>query len=376
VTNEYQLLVGAEAFVGALRVALEQCTQRLYIQFSTFEGDSSGRAFADLLIKRAQLGVDVRLMIDHYSSMVQDDIYPILLHRRAELSAEKQKTRQLIQSLQEAGVAVQYTAPLGPLGIYFPYRNHKKMIIIDDQLAFVGGINVSDHNYRWHDFMVKVCGPIVQDLAQDYLSTWEGQTFAYDKPSPDTDFLLNQCAGRYSLFEHILQLIDSAEKTLVIESPYLLGERIESAILAAAQRGVKITIILPFRSNKWLYRVWVRKLYRRLNHPNIRLYGYRGEHDMTHAKLMMVDDEVVTFGSFNMFELEGLTQKDLNIFTRNQSFIRQVKDFIAQDIAESVLIATPKSSFGRFSYTWLYYFVRWWTNFLLRNERWRLQYAE
>lgn len=374
-SNTFQLLAGAAAFVEALREALPTCHKNLYIQFSTFEGDASGQAFARMLLQKKGEGVDVRLTVDYYSDIVLSDVYPILIHRRQEVQRERAKTHALFDELRQQGILVRRTAPLGFLGRYILHRDHKKMVILDDHTAFVGGINISDHNYAWHDFMVKIEGPLVKDLIRDYCSSWEGSTVVLDEVHPTDDFVLNQSAGRYSIFDQILAMIEAAVETLVIESPYLLGDHIEPAILAAAQRGVRVHLIIPFRSNKLLYRIWVRKMRHRLQHPNIILYGYQGEHNMTHAKLVIADGKYATFGSLNMFELEGLTQKELNIFTRNQEFIQQLGAFVEQDIANSVILPPPASTFGRFSYTILYRFFRWWTHQLLHNPEWKARYC-
>lgn len=376
-TNQFQLLVGPEAFIQSLQNDLPNCNQNFYVQFSTFEGDASGKAFADLLLDKARAEIDVRLVVDYYSDAVLSDTYPILIHRRNAVNKERQETLRLFEDIQKQGVKVKRTAPMGPAWIYALYRDHKKMIILDDDIAYVGGINISDHNYAWHDYMVRIEGSLVQNLKTDYCSSWDGETTPFDKPHSDanSDFILNQCAGRYSIFEEILAMIGRAEEEIIIESPYLLGDNIESAILNAAERGVKARLIIPYQSNKLVYRIWIRASLRRLNHPNITYYGYHGEHDMTHAKLVIVDGKHATFGSLNMFELEGLTQKELNVFSSNPDFITQLKAFVESDIAESTRLATPRYGFGRFTYTLAYNFFKWWTGRLVRNPKWKAIYC-
>ena len=373
--NQFQLLVGADAFVAALRESLPTCRNNLYVQFSTFEGDSSGQAFAEMLIDRADQGADVRLTVDYYSDVVINDAYPILIHRRREVQNERNQTHTLFDRLEQHNILIRRTAPPGFMGRYMLYRDHKKMVILDDHTAFVGGINVSDHNYAWHDFMVKITGPLVHDLIRDYQSSWDGRTIPMEETIPNGDFVLNQCAGRYPIFQEILNMLGSARHSLVIVSPYLMGDHIEPAILQAAQRGVSCTLIIPFRSNKLVYRIWARKMLRRFNHPNIQIYGFQGEHNMTHAKLVIADDERATFGSFNMFELEGLTQKELNIFTNNADLINQLNQFVAQNLSTSVLLPVPRTTFGRFTYTVLYHFFKWWTNRLVSNREWKAIYC-
>ncbi len=374
-TNRFQLLAGAEAFTHELGAALSGCRRSLYAQFMTYEGDGSGHAFSELLAAKAAAGVDVRLLVDGYTDVVLSDAYPFLIHRRRATSRERTRTYAVFDALRARGVGVKRTAPPGFLSRFFPYRDHKKMIVLDERIAFVGGINISDHNYAWHDFMVRIEGPLVRDLARDFCSTWDGATIALAAPAPDGDFVLNQCAGRYSVFHHVLALIERAERTLVIESPYLLGDHFEQAIRAAGERGVRVTIILPAHSNKLVYRLWARRLRRHLDHPNIAIYGYAGSGGMTHAKLLVVDDLWASFGSYNMIELEGLTQKELNVFTTNPDLIAQLRDFVARDLACSARLPVPRVAFGRFTYSLLYSIVKWRTGRLLRDPTWTAIYC-
>jgi len=160
----------------------------------------------------------------------------------------------------------------------------------------------------------------------------------------------------------------------VIESPYLLGDRIERALRAAAERGVRVSLILPAHSNKLLYRRWVRVLLRRLDHPNVTVYGFTGCGGMTHAKLILVDDQWASFGSFNMIELEGLTQKELNVFSSDPDLIAQLQALIVRDIAQAVPVPAPRAA-GRPLYTVLYHFFRWWTRRLIRSADWKARYC-
>ncbi len=374
-TNKFRLLVGPDMFTEALQTDLDNCQHSLYVQFSTFEGDASGEDFARLLTKKANEGADVRLIIDYYSDAVLSDTYPFLIHRRGEVKKERAQTHAILAALETSGVGIKRTAPTGPLWIYFPFRDHKKMVVLDEQIAYVGGINISDHNYAWHDLMVRIEGPLVGDLASDFCSTWDGGTQPFDTPVLNGDFILNQCAGRYPIFDEILAMIGRAEHEIIIESPYLLGNQIEDALLSAAERGVQCKLIIPYHSNKFVYRLWVRGSMRRLHHPNITYFGYRGDHDMTHAKLVLVDDRWASFGSLNMFELEGLSQKELNIFSSNPDLLAQLRKFVEADLSTSVALKTPRYAFGRFTYNGAYRLLWWWTQRKLRNPEWKAIYC-
>jgi len=373
--NVFTLCAGAPAFVAALRAELPACRTSLLAQFMTFEGDASGDEFADFLIDRARASVDVRLLLDHYSDVIANDIMPVRVHRRGELHDERSRTRALLTRLGANGIEIKRTAPPGRLWRHFAYRNHKKMVVLDDRVAFVGGINISDHNYAWHDFMVKIAGPLAADVARDFRSTWAGSTVAFGEPSPNADFVLNQGPGRPSISNELMRMIEGARHSIVIESPSLLGDAIERALLDAARRGVRVTLVVPARHNRWIFRVWVRKTIARLSHPNIEIHGYLGSDGMTHAKLTIVDERTVSFGSFNLFDLEGLTQKDLNVFTRDRAIVRGLGELVAGDIAASCPVPRPRTTFGRFSYVLLRSVVARRTRRLLRNPAWRSEYC-
>lgn len=370
-----QVFIGADAFLRALRRDLKSCTDSLRVQFSTFEGDDAGRAFADLLLDREEAGVEVQLVLDGYSEVIADDVYPFALRGRRALQAERTRTRAMLAELEDAGVAIKRVAPAGRLHRYILFRDHKKLAVLDSRVAYVGGLNVSDHNYRWHDFMVRLEGPIVATLVADFTGTWSGTPVELTTVHDDRDYALNQTAGRATVFDEALRLIATARERVALESPYPCGERIEAALLDAAERGVQVTVVAPHRPNHLHNRVWVRKLRRRLRHPNIELLGFMGAGGMTHAKLLIVDDRIATFGSLNFQEIEALTQKELNVFTRERSLVAELNALLAADASASAPAPQPRTAFGWWSYRMLYALIRLWTGRLVRRPSWRARYC-
>ena len=374
-SESFRVLVGSEAFLNALAADVALAAASVHVQFSTFEGDDSGQAFGRLLVESADRGLDVRLTVDHYSDVVLSDFHPLLVHRLPEMRQERVRTHALFDRLRAHSVGVRRTAPPGALGRFLLYRDHKKLVILDDRVAYVGGINVSDHNFTWHDLMVRIEGPAVAALATDYRSSWEGATTPYPTALPVGTSVVNHDARRESILHELLEMIEGARETLVVESPYLLGDRLEAAIVAAADRGVRVTLIVPFRANRGIVRMWRRATLGRFQHPNISLRGYRDTGGMLHAKFAIVDGRRATFGSFNMFELESRTQKELNVFTDDAALIEQLEAVVAQDLQVSVPLPAPASSFGRFTYTLCYRFFDAWTRRLVRDPDWVATYC-
>ena len=374
-SNHFRLCSGAPAFLAALRDDLCACRDTLRVQFSTFEGDASGEDFAALLIERAASGVSVQLVLDHYSDFIADDVLPVHLTRRPALRAERERTRALLDRMVAAGVQLRRTAPLGSMARYMLYRDHKKLIVIDERVAYLGGINVSDHNFAWNDFMVRVEGPVVDDLATDFASTWHSHRTRLAAPPVVGDYVVNQAAGRPAVLDETLRLIDGARSTIFLETPSLLGHRIERALLDAADRGVRVSVVVPSQHNRWIFRVWSRKTMLEIRHPNITLQGYRGCGAMTHAKLLIVDNQRAVVGSANLFALEAMTQKELCLFTDDASLLEELRCQAAVDSLQSAPLDPPRSSVGRFSYSILELAVDAWTRRLLRKPAWRNEYA-
>jgi len=370
-----QVVTGGSAFLDALRVDLRSCRRVLRVQFSTFEGDAAGEDLAALLLDRAAAGVDVQVILDGYTDVVADDIYPITWSSRRKVHAERDRTATLLARLADGGVTLRRVAPAGRWYRYLLFRDHKKMVIIDDRIGYTGGINISEHNFAWHDFMVRLTGPVVDDLVTDFTSTWSGTTTALTRRYDDRDFALNQCPGRPTVMDAVLELIDDAERSIVVQSPYLCGDHVERALVGAARRGVHVQILGATRPNHLHNRIWIRKLRRRLHGPNIEVLGYAVGDGMMHAKMLIVDDAVAVFGSMNFQEIESLTQKELNVFTRDPSLVADLRAHASADAAASTPTARPSFAFGWWTYRALHWFFRTWTKRLATRPQWRAIYC-
>ena len=370
-----QVVTGGPAFLDAVRADLATCQSVLRVQFSTFEGDTAGQALAALLLERAAAGVAVQVILDGYTDVVADDVYPLTFSRRRKVRAERERTAELLARLVAGGVAVMRVAPAGRLYRYVLFRDHKKVVIIDDRIGYTGGINISEHNFAWHDFMVRLTGPVVEDLVADFTSTWSGATVSLTERRRDRDYALNQAPGRPTILTAALDLVEGAQRSIVLQSPYLCGDHVEQALLAAARRGVQVQILGPARPNHVHNRVWARKLRRRLHGPNIEVLGYGRGDGMLHAKMLIVDDTVAVFGSMNFQEIEALTQKELNVFTRDAALVAELCAHAVADAAASTPAARPATAFGWWTYRTLYWFFLTWTKRLVIRPHWRAVYC-
>lgn len=170
----HKILVGSTDFMNQLAEDAARATDRLYVQAMTFEGDAAGEALIALLLSSPAL--DRRLCIDSYSKVVVNDQFvfsPGALFSKT-FRAEVNRGKSLLDNARNAGVKVSYTNPVGAFMHRYPFRNHKKSVVCDN-VVYLGGVNFSDHNFSWHDMMVRLDDESTATaISTDFQSNFEG----------------------------------------------------------------------------------------------------------------------------------------------------------------------------------------------------------
>jgi cardiolipin synthase len=333
------ILVDSREFVEALAADVRSAQTSVYVQVLTFEADDAGRELIDIL--RRSPAADKRLLVDAYVKvMISDRLVfgPRALFDRP-LQEEARETRRLLRDLNDDGIRTRYSSPLGFLLRRLPRRNHKKLFIVDDRIAYVGGINVSDHNYRWHDVMLRIEDRAVASfLRDDFLSSWNGQVQSGRFDVGDyTLYLLDGRSNRV-LFEDLLALFKTAKKRIWMETPYLTFPVYEH-LRAATDRGVTVEILAPAENNKPLFDRYTRWEARR---SGIELRCLPGE--MTHVKALLLDDHTLILGSSNFDYLSYSVQQELFVVIRDTAVIESIiKKVVRPDRDRSVAVTERES---------------------------------
>ena len=340
--QEYRLLVDSTEYSQELDHVIENSKESIYMQFLTFEADYVGKKYARLLIKKANEGLDVRVIIDGYYHLVINDRQVLLplykLAEFAEVRKELNRTKKMFEEMRDCGVNIEEVNSMFR-GLNLLRRNHKKIVLIDKKVAFLGGFNLSEHNFAWHDFAVKISGSIVRDILEDFNSTWYSQPTEYTICS-EGDFLLGNDRDNKILRDYVFEAIDNARDSICIESPYIAG-RIMEKLVRAASKGVSISIIVPKRNNLHRHFFWTTRPLEQYMldfaaKNSIHVYLYNNNGGMTHAKVMLVDDKLACFGSCNFDAFGFRFYKDLNLVSRNQSLVNELRmRLIEKDLSNS-----------------------------------------
>jgi cardiolipin synthase len=290
---------GAEAFPVWLD-AIDAARTRISMEMYIFDDDRIGRRFADALCCAAQRGVSVRLLYDFIGC--------------------RHDSPDFFADMRRAGV---HTVTYHPYRVWRPRfwtlirRNHRKTLVCDGHVAFVGGINVADAwlpasegGGGWHDVAVEVRGPAVQVIEQAFLRTWNWRAkrrlrfkrSRLHRPAPAGDVAVavianGELADRFSIRRAALHAIRASRERAYLVSPYFMPDvGFMNGLARAVARGVDVRVLVPVASDNLLADLASRASFARLLKAGIRLFQHN---PVAHSKALVVDRDFVSIGSYN-----------------------------------------------------------------------------
>jgi cardiolipin synthase len=295
-----QLVDGGETFPAMLR-AIAGAKRSVCLETYILVEDRTGMRFAATLLERASAGVKVRLMYDAFGGFGVSD--------------------EFVDALTSGGVEVVQFHPIAPWRRRFSLsrRNHRKILVVDDEIGFTGGLNISDDyaaaedgGKGWRDTHCELRGPIVADLARSFRRTWLYAGGApYAAPPPAETIARTAGTSLARLLENTqrrrrrrirrayIAAINAAAHRVLIENAYFLPDRaVRSALRRAVGRGVDVQVIVPGSSDVRLIELAGLMLFRRLARAGVTILRWRGV--MLHAKTAVIDAIWSTIGSYNL----------------------------------------------------------------------------
>ena len=327
-----RLVVDSPAFMAQLERDLASASRSVHAQVMSFEGDEAGKRFASLLLGRKDL--ERTLIIDQYSLFHISDRF--LVHPKNALNRdlwnERRETLRVARQLSDDGVTVHWTNPVGVLFLEFIARNHKKSVVVDDRIVYLGGINVCDHNFAWRDIMLRIEDERVGAfMSHDIRATLRGENLSSRHDFGEVEIALLDGESNLRLNEPVLRLIREARESIVVQSAYLTFPFFDY-LAEAAGRGVSVTLVTPKDNNKPRMSAYAEWAAARAG-ATVRLYDGR----MSHIKAMLVDDEALVVGSSNFDYLSFHTHQEVLAIVRRPAVIAQYKrDVLEPDLAHSV----------------------------------------
>lgn len=313
---KFELHIGSAPFWQRAAVDIAAARRRVLVQAMTFEGDRAGLAVAEAIGGSA--AADRRVLVDDYTRHVINDTF-LKTSSDPALHAEAAATWAMFERLRGTGAGVRVTNPMGGSWLRYPLRNHKKLIVADGA-AWIGGINFSDHNFAWHDMMLRIEDQAVADwLAETFAADWAGV------PRPrrrefgvGLELLSLNGVDNAVHFAPLLQLFREARRSIEVISAYPTFPFVEAFAVAAA-RGAAVTIFTPRPSNKPIVRDY---LLARTARSGI---AVRLLPEMTHVKAALIDGKVLVVGSSNFDFVSYRTSADHIAIIRDPALIARAE---------------------------------------------------
>lgn len=288
--------------------------------------DDIGNEFLETFAVKASQGVQVRLLLDRVGS------------RAVFNSPHIAKIRQL-------GGKVHFYNPvtIGDLlspGKWLP-RNHTKMLIVDDAIAYIGSVCIDRAMENWRDLQMRITGPILADMMADFTQVWIRVSERASKlrscfSRADRDFRYVVHRPRYKsnpIYRELLSRIRNARHNVYLVTPYFLPPRkLQSALRAAARRGVDVSVMMNRKSDVPVADCVSHSYFPRMMRNGIKVFMY--QEPVLHAKYAIIDDDWATVGSTNMDYLSLLKNRESNIIITDRPTVAALHENFARDMAK------------------------------------------
>ena len=338
INNDVQIIKNGENKFKLLLADLKMAKFHIHMEYYILRDDKIGMKVIDILCEKAREGVKIRLSIDDVGSSI----------------SRKNKKR-----MSESGVEWHSFMP-----VLFPgftgkmnYRNHRKIVVIDGQVGYIGGINVSDTyvNYDdsqvyWRDTHLRITGDAVKSLQIHFLMNWEFVSskkiqleesfFPQDDckecvamqiaaSGPDTDWA--------NIMEVIFTAIVTAEKYVYLTTPYFIpNDQIITALQVASKSGIDVRLLIPKDSDSWTAKHATNSYIECLLEANVKIYRYcKG---FIHAKTIVIDDIFCTVGTTNMDYRSFNINFEINAIIYNNEKSLELKSHFLEDLRDSEII--------------------------------------
>jgi cardiolipin synthase len=356
---------GYQAF-PAMRAAIAQARRSICLESYIVKDDATGQQFLDALAERARAGVEVLVMYDHWGS----ELDPRTLARLAESGVK-------VHAYQP----VRWTHRLARLIRRMLRRNHRKALVVDGEVGFLGGLNLSDDyaavedgGEGWRDTHLRLVGPAAADLERLFLETWrgaKGQTF---REEPFRRGPPAACGALRIIGNHVpkdrkdirrayMAAFKRARHSILLTHAYFLPpSRLLKALLAAARRGVRVAIIIAATTDVKAVLFAARGLYPRLLRAGVEVYEWDTGR-VLHAKTAVCDGEWSTVGSANLDALSLRQNLEVNATVEDADFGQAVQRLFLEDLRACVRVTQETvQSWDAFSRVlgWFAYRVRRW----------------
>lgn len=310
-------------FQEAMLADIASANESILFEVYRFNNDEAGRRFRDALAARCKEGIKVKLLLDSWGTDVPASFFNMITMNGGEVRYFK-KIKFFVDFFTKNH-----------------RRNHRKLLIVDDRVAFLGSANITAYSVKWRELVLRLEGPVVHDLKKTFHDSFRiyrkyiFNKFAYKKTITNGEFEIVQDLP--SIYRQLIKkryelIFKKAKHRIFIETPYFLpGYKLRKLMMLAARRGVDVNVIMPLHSDVRSVD-FLRGKYMEFYHKNkIKVHYFTP--DNLHSKCVLVDDEIFAIGSSNFDYRSFRYQHEIMLFGRNTEIVSQLRAHIDQTLS-------------------------------------------
>lgn len=339
--NHIDILNGAHVKFDSLLADIAKAKHHIHLEYFNFRNDSINKVVIGALAKKAKEGVEVRAMFDAFGNMSND----------------RPLKKKDLKAIREQGIEIVKFDPITFPWINHAYsRDHRKIVVIDGKVGYIGGINVADYYLQgiegigeWRDMHSKVTGAAVNDLQKIFLDMWEKETGEHIEGEAYYPEHVAEGGADVAVVDRwprrtperlrraYANAIHSAKDSIVLINPYFMPMPIvRKALEKALDDGVKVTILLSEKGDIPAIPDGVWRVAYKLMKRGAQVYMFRG--GFNHSKVMCVDGKFCTIGSANLNSRSLMYDYETNLFIFGKEDTDELNRYIELDKQRSFLL--------------------------------------
>ncbi len=316
----------------AMYAALTNAKRSIYWEMYTFVDDTAGKRFVDLLMEKAKAGVQTKLVVDALGSF--------------------SLSNQAVKNMKRAGVdvilfSVQQSKHVRSRWRKLWTRSHRKILVVDEHIGFIGGVNIEKSMQEWKDIHMRIEGKVVRSLlrafAKNYIVSGGGKKnvrhllkykFRVSKEKKDFEFIYDDPSTKKSnIRKRYVEALMKARERVILFSPYYFPDKkFLKALWHARKRGIRVDVLIPFRSDLRIATYAAYAFFSLMQRRGVQVHLTE---DMMHGKGIIVDDDWAMIGSSNIDQTSFYDNYEANVRFSDRQTVGRLKTIVTGWISNS-----------------------------------------
>lgn len=320
--EKYKLFTKNNDLYAAMLSDIAKAKHFIFLETYIYGNDKIGKQFRNLLTEKAKEGIKVKIIIDDFGSEVKENFFSELIRAGGQVKF----FRKLIYSFK---LISQNNS-----------RNHRKLLIIDNKIAYLGSSNIKEKHLNWHELNIRLEDTISEYFKSIFLDNFK---IANKKIFMKKWHLTPIRSGLFEIIRDVpsikfkrirkrkIELIKQAKRQILIETPYFLPDKkFRKALKIAARKKIDVKIIIPKKSDILLVDLLRNRYLGKLHKNGIKIFFYNK--NILHSKFLIIDDEAFSLGSANINFRSLYMEFELNLFGWNKQIAQNLENIFKNDL--------------------------------------------